>query len=154
MRLRHLILPAVTLSAVLAACGGGGSDGPPRNAEVEPNGTRDQATAIALDSMATGTIAAESDFDFFELTVPAGGASIRFQTFDSGGTACDPVNGLVDPYIAVYDAAGGLLGGDDDSGAPLLCEDLTVALPAGTAFVMVGGLDPTPFAYTLKVTKL
>lgn len=144
---------ALTLAALLAACGGGG-DGTPRTAEVEPNGTTAQATPVALEATITGTITAASDSDFFSFTVPAGGATVRFQTFDAGGTACDPAGQAVDPFIAVYGAAGtsDLLGGDDDGGAPPLCEDLTLTLPAGTAYVMVGGLEPFPFAYTLRLS--
>ena len=84
--------------------------------------------------------------------MPAGGATVRFQTFDASGTACDPANGGVDPIIEVFDGTQVSLGYDDDGGLPPYCEDLTVALPEGTNYVLVSGWNPTPFVYTLKLT--
>ncbi len=149
---------ALALVALLAACSGGGDGGGGTPAvqatpESEPNGTYGQANALTIGTPVTGTISIESDQDWYVFTVPAGGADVRFQTFDSGGTACDPTNGRVDPFIEVYDATGTtLLGGDDDSGLPPYCENLTLHLAAGTNYVMVGGWWPTPFTYILKVT--
>jgi hypothetical protein len=158
MPLRKTAPAAVMLAALLAACGGGGSAsggsvGPTRYSEVEPNGNLAQANPISLDAVVAGTVTAIDDLDFYQLTVPAGGASVRFQTFDSTGATCDPVNLGVDPMLAVYDSAGTLLTGADDNGLAPSCEDLTVALPAGTAYVMVVGYEPFPFAYTLRVTR-
>jgi hypothetical protein len=154
MRLRPLSFPAATLASLLVACGGSSAPAVPDHfAESEPNGTLALANAISLHSVVTGSITADTDLDFFKFTVPAGGASVRFRTFDSTGKACDPVAQGVDPYLAVYDSAGTLLAGADDTlTPPTFCEDLTVALPAGTAYVMVGGYAPFPFNYTLQVT--
>jgi hypothetical protein len=156
MRLRPLHLSALALVALLSACGGNSTDtpaGPSRSAEAEPNGTIAQANAVSLDAVVTGTISAADDLDYFKLTVPAGGASVRFQTFDSTGKSCDPTGMAVDPMIAVFDSAGALLTGADDNGLAPFCEDLSVSLPAGVAYVMVAGNAPFPFAYTLQVSS-
>ncbi len=149
---------ALALATLLAACsggGGGGGDGggtPQATPEAEVNDTRAQANALTVGTPVKGTISAASDVDWYAFTVPAGGANVRFQTFDAGGTACDPQHGGVDPFIEVYDAAGTFVDGADDNGLQPWCEDLTVALAAGTNYVMVGGWIPVPFDYTLKVT--
>jgi hypothetical protein len=144
---------AILLAAGLAACSGGGDDDgatvTPSNGE--PNDTMAQATLLTLDTPVSGTISARSDVDFYKFTVPAGGATVRFQTFDSGGTQCDPNFGNVDPFLEVYDPTQVFVDGDDDSFAPF-CEDFSVALPAGLNYVMVGGWEPVPFNYVLKVT--
>lgn len=146
---------ALACSALLAACSGGGSDGPPPPPNPgEPNETFAQATQISIGTPVVATISAQFEPDYYKFTVPPGGANVRFQTFDSGGTACDPVNGRVDPFIDVFDGAQISRGSDDDGGLPPWCEDLTVALPAGTNYVLVSGWNPTPFVYTLKLTAL
>jgi hypothetical protein len=142
---------AVLLATALAACssGGGGDKAPTSD---EPNDTIAQATALTPGTPIIATISAESDSDFYKFTVPAGGGNVRFQTFDEGGVTCDPNHGAVDPFIEVYDAASTFLAANDDGGVLPFCEDLTVALPAGTSYVKVGGWPPVPFNYLLKVT--
>lgn len=141
---------AILLAAALSACSGGGGDQTP--ASDEPNDTIAQATALTPGTPVIATISTESDVDWYKFTVPAGGANVRFQTFDEGGVTCDPNHGAVDPFIDVYDAATTFVAHDDDGGVPPFCEDLTVALPAGTNYVKVGGYPPVPFNYMLKVT--
>ena len=155
MRLRPLRLPALALAALLSACGGGSDApaGPAHSAEAEPNGTTAQANPVSLAEVVTGTITTVDDLDYFKFTVPAGGASVRFQTFDSTGKTCDPTGMSVDPMLAVYDSAGVLLTGADDNGLAPFCENLSVSLPAGAAYVMVAGNPPFPFAYTLQVSS-
>jgi len=151
MRARPTALAALTLTALLGACGG--SSEPPPPSSAEPNDTAAQASPLPLPATVAAGIATASDVDWYAFTVPAGGASVRFQTFDSTGAACDPAGLNVDPFLAVYGGDGTtLLGGDDDGGLAPYCEDLTVALPAGTAYVMVGGIPPVPFDYTLKLS--
>ena len=155
------------LAAALLACGG--SSDPVPSADGEPNDTLGQATALTLGTPVVATISAPStpsttpnpptpgDVDYYWFTVPPGGATVRFQTFDQGGVACDPVNEMVDTYVNVYDTAGSLVTWVDDGFAPY-CEDFTVALAAGKNYVAIGGWPPAspnpwaPFTYTLKVT--
>lgn len=146
-------LAALLAAATLAACGGDGAEPPPSPAG-EPNETAAQATPLTVGTAVTGTIASEADLDFYVFTVPAGGASVRFQTFDAGGTLCDPTNEGVDPYLDIFDGAVTHVAHGDDvgAGAGVWCEDLTVSLAAGTNYVSVGGFPPVPFTYVLKVT--
>lgn len=144
---------ATGLVALLAACGG--SDGGGGNPNPgEPNETFAQATPLTPGTPMVATIAASNDADVYSFTVPTGGATVRFQTFDAGGTLCDPANGGVDPWIEVYTGSQSFVDGDDDSGVQPWCEDLTVSLPQGTNYVVVGGFPPYPFVYTLRVTIL
>lgn len=148
------ILALACCSALLAACGGG-SDAPPPPPlpnPGEPNETFETATPISIGTPVVATISEQLEPDYYRFTVPTGGATVRFQTFDAGGTACDPVNGGVDPRIDVFDGARGPLGFDDDGGLPPWCEDLTLTLAEGTNYVLVSGWNPTPFVYTLKLT--
>jgi len=134
---------ALAVAAILAACG---SDSAP-----DPFA---QATQITVGTPVVATISSGSDFDYYKFTVPSGGAIVRFQTFDEGGTTCDPINGTVDPYVEVYDTSTNLVGADDDGGVAPFCEDLSVTLPAGTNYVMVQSalINPPVFVYTLLVT--
>jgi len=140
------------LVTLLAACGGSSSDSNPNPGE--PNDTFAQATPLTPGTPMVATISAGNDVDFYSFSVPSGGRNVRFQTFDAGGSACDPANGNVDPWVEVYNGSQALVGGDDDGGVPPWCEDVTVFLPAGTNYVMVGGYFPYPFVYTLRVTIL
>lgn len=142
---------AASLVALLAACGGGSDAPEPSQPEVEPNGDFDSATPMTPGTRVVATISSLGDVDVFSFTVPAGGRSVRFQTFDSGGTRCDPVNETVDPWIEIYNPSRVFVDEDDDTFPPW-CEDLTVFLPEGTNYVMVGGFPPVPFTYTLRVT--
>jgi hypothetical protein len=76
---------------------------------------------------------------------------VHVQTFDQGGVNCDPTNESVDTKIVVYDGAGTKVAESDDSGL-IWCEDFDVALGEGTNYVEVGGWQPIPFVYTLKVS--
>jgi hypothetical protein len=153
---KHL---SMSLAAVLAlaACGGvGEEDG--SNPPVDP---RANATAIAIGASAVGTISTEAERDWFKFTAPAGGATILVETFDSGGVTCcgtpgaavcSPENWTVDPDLQVQSAAGGVLGADSQSGMYPFCAALTVAVPEGTNYIIVRGIPPLPFDYTLKLT--
>ncbi len=152
---------ALAVLAVLAcalACGGGGGGGTPDLPNPgESNDTRATAFPISLGTPVVATSSSETDFDFYAFTVPPGGATVRFQTFDRTGVACDPVNHLVDTYVELYDASGTRLAASDDSwvlpdGTRTFCEDFRFALPAGTQYVAVTGYPPYPFVYTLVVS--
>jgi hypothetical protein len=151
--------PLATLAAVLAlACGGGTTGGTPDLPNPgEPNDTILTPTPLGVGTPVTATASGETDFDFYAFTVPPGGATMRFQTFDRSGTACDPVNQLVDTFVELYDAAGARLAWSDDSwvladGTRTRCEDFTFPLPEGPAYVAVTGYPPYPFVYTLAVS--
>ena len=71
-----------------------------------------------------------NDFDFYEVTVPAG-LTLIADTSESGA---------VDTVLAVYDDAGELLAADDDGGSHDFTSRLVYTPPApGTYFLMVGG---------------
>ncbi len=147
-------ISALLCCALLAACGGGGDDPPPAPNPGEPNDTFETATLITIGTPVVATIARADELDYYKFTVAAPGTTVRFQTFDAGGTQCDPVNAGVDPVIQVFGLAQNWLGADDDTFPPW-CEDLTLTLAAaGTHYVLVGGYEPTPFVYTLKLTAL
>lgn len=143
---------AVAIVAMLAGCGGGGgskNDGNPG----EPNDSTGTATPAALGTPVVATISTVTDYDYYKITVPAGGATVNIQTFDQGGVACDAAGDTVDTWVDVFDASGTWLTFSDDSGLNF-CEDFTVALPEGVAYVAVSGFPPYPFLYTVKIRIL
>ncbi len=161
MRVKRTV--ALLAAGCALACGGGGSTGGTRTYPNpgEPNDTIAGATssrsAVALGTPIVATASGETDFDFYAFTVPPGGATVRFQTFDESGAACDPVDRLVDTFVELYDAGGVRLASSDDSwvlpnGTRTQCEDFTFALPEGTSWVAVTGYPPYPFVYTLVVS--
>ncbi len=138
-------MPALMAAAVLVSACGGSKSSPPDRAATP-------VLAVA------GTIANDRQLDPYAFAVPAGGATVHFQTFDGGGTACDPVNQGVDTTVEVLDATGTSVWYEDDSvsvpSARPYCEDFTLALEGGAYTVVVGGWQPCPFDYTLKVELL
>ena len=71
-----------------------------------------------------------NDFDFYEVTVPAG-LSLIADTSESGD---------VDTVLAVYDATGELVAADDDGGSHDFTSRLVYTPPtSATYFLMVGG---------------
>lgn len=143
---------ALAVTAALAlACGGSSGDSRTLPDPGETNDTIEQSKPLPGNpAVIVATVARADDYDFWQVAVPHGGATVRFQTFDEGGVDCDPVNGTVDTFLEVYDAGGTLLAWSDDSGVNL-CEDLSLALPAGTSHVAVSGYL-YPSVYTLEVT--
>jgi hypothetical protein len=149
---------ALAVVAILAAaCGGKATDTPPADpvppATGEPNGTPATATALALGTPRAGALPDVNDYDFYAFTVPAGGATVRIQTFDRTGTSCS----AVDTFVEVYDASAvsnlvdAYVTESDDTGIGA-CEDFPVALPEGTNYVAVSGWLGFPFDYTVKVS--
>lgn len=150
-------IAALIASAVVSACDGAG-DAPAPPDPGEPNGSVETATPLTPGTPVVATISATTDADYFRFSVPAGGASVRVQTFDEGGATCGLASAPLDTYVEVFDpAATPLLDCDavpspcDDSGVGW-CEDVTVVLPAGTSYVAVSGYPPYPLVYTLVVT--
>jgi major membrane immunogen (membrane-anchored lipoprotein) len=142
---------AMVAASLVAACGSSSKDSGPNTNPGEPNNTIAQATQITPGTATLGTISADADVDVHKFTVPAGGATVHVQTFDQGGVNCDPANETVDTKIVVYDGAGTKVTESDDSGL-VWCEDFDVTLSEGTNYVEVGGWQPIPFVYTLKVS--
>jgi len=142
-------VPTLLLAAALLACGGD-DEGPPQDAN-EPNDAFAQATPLTIGTPLVAVIATTADVDYYSFTVPAGGASVRFQTFDASGVTCQ---GNMDPIIGVFGDPpneSAPIAVSDDTGVPPLCEDLTVPLAEGTNYVGVAGWVAW-FRYTLSVT--
>jgi hypothetical protein len=139
-------LLVLAMATVLAACG---SDSSSNNGLSDsPNGSFATATPLALGTMAGDVVSSYSDFDYFVITVATG--TINIQTFDAGGTGC---NTAVDTTIDVYTGGQVFVSASDDSGLNY-CEDFNVSVTAGTYYIMVGGWEPFPFEYRLRVTQL
>ena len=150
-------LALLAVGCALACGSGGGGTTRDYPNPGEPNDTLQTATPIDLGVPIVATASSETDFDFYSFAVPAGGATVRFQTFDESGKACDPVNHLVDTFVELYDASGKRIAWSDDSwvlpdGTRTRCEDFTFAEPEGTQYVAVTGYPPYPFVYTLVVS--
>jgi hypothetical protein len=83
--------------------------------ESEPNETTSTATDTTGSSFfVDGGHAAQSDVDFYEITVPEG-ASVRAEVIESeSGETCE--SGGVDSLITLHDSSGAALVADDDDG--------------------------------------
>lgn len=146
--------PIVLAAALLCACGSSTSTVP---TDDPGDDSPDRATPLALGTPLTAAISAAGDRDYYRLAIPAGGAAVRVRTFDQTGASCDLVNGLVDTYVQVLDASEQPLLACpplayptpcDDSGT-YRCEDATVSLAEGTAYVEVSGYAAYPFVYAI-----
>jgi hypothetical protein len=140
---------ALIAAALVSACSGS-----PAASESSAPPERGATPVLAV----TGTIANENQLDAYPFAVPSGGARVHFRTFDSSGTACDPVNKAVDTTVEVLDATGTSVWYEDDStsvpSAFPYCEDFSIPLEAGAYTAVVGGWQPVPFDYTLKIELL
>jgi hypothetical protein len=134
----------VLAAVVLSSCSGPGD--PPVISDGEPNDTFAQATPITPDVPFVGTMSSYSDVDIYRFDVPASGAMVNVQTFDSSGVACSGI----DTYLRFYDSTGMQIDADDDSGLAF-CEDYVAWYPSGTYYVGLTGLYPATFAYTIRV---
>jgi hypothetical protein len=145
---------AVLALLALAGCGGGGGGGGPSEV-AEPNNTAAQATVLALPGTASQVVGSEDDEDWYRITVPAGGATVRIRTRDASGTTCNNV----DTIVGVFSSAVTPISIQDDTPAPT-CEDFQISLLEGTNYIAVGGFPSTPvcsgcripFAYRLEVS--
>ena len=140
----------------------------PAGAEAEPNPSRATATPIAgSDVYEAGSHLAANDVDYYAITVPATGASVRAEVIEADASAaCN--SGLMDSELVLENASGTVLV-DDDNGGRGLCSriDGRGAFPTnpgahdlapGTYYLRVissptAGLGPTAlFNYRLAVT--
>jgi hypothetical protein len=115
----------------------------------EPNDAAGQATPIASGAPVAAVVGSTSDLDWYALSIPAGGGFVRIQTFDATGATCTGI----DTFTELRDAAGAVIGSDDDSG-PDLCDDLYAWEPAGAYYGVVrhGGGARAAFPYTVVIT--
>ena len=136
---------ALIAAALASACSGSKSSAPP---------ARGATPVLSV----AGKITSETQLDSYPFAVPSGGARVHFRTFDSSGTACDPVNKAVDTTVEVLDGTGTSVWYEDDSTsvptALPYCEDFSIPLEGGAYTVLVGGWQPVPFDYTLKIELL
>jgi Carboxypeptidase regulatory-like domain/Calx-beta domain len=104
-------------------------------AESEPNNTFANADVspvqITYNTNIAGSITPVGDMDRFRVTVPTT-QIVKFETFDSTGTAC----AVIDTFIRVYNSAGTQIGIDDDGGINS-CSLLNISLAAGTHYLQV-----------------
>jgi hypothetical protein len=81
----------------------------PTSVESEPNDTHEQASAITLPAIVSGRFDRERDLDWF-----------TFETDEAGqygfDVYCERIAGRADPYLAVTDEKGALIGALDDFG--------------------------------------
>ena len=120
-----------------------------KGSELEPNDTLINANAFGgTDSFIAGVRpAGGTDIDWYAITLPTSGLSVRAETIEGGATTCES-NG-VDTKLALFNAAGTSLVTDDDDGRGFCSAiDGTGAtprdaaahnLPAGTYYLQVGG---------------
>lgn len=124
----------------------------PATPEVEPNGTIDRATPLAVPGVASGAIATVGDVDLFRIVV-TGDRVHRLETFDASAGTCTgadtglrllAVNGAPVPDVTTADVRDAGIG---------TCSALTVRLAPGTYYAEVteDGNNGTIGAYTLAV---
>lgn len=120
-------------------------------AEVEPNGTRGEATAsgaaIGQTVILQAAISPVADLDYFSFTVPAGQTATliaRVHTAIGDPTSCA---NDTDTRIALYDSAGTVLARADDSGPTNYC-----SLMNGTT-TSPGAANLAAGTYTIEVKQ-
>ncbi|TWT31874.1 PPC domain-containing protein [Blastopirellula retiformator] len=122
----------------------------PSALEAEPNDDRTKATAMEAPGAANGVISDKGDVDYFKFTAKKG------ENYDVRVYAREPLRSPLDPVLNVYNAKGGSVGGNDDSGGPDSYYRLKVP-EDGEYFVRVidhlskGGPD---FIYRVEVTPV
>jgi hypothetical protein len=117
--------------------------------EIEPNDTIATATQIPTDTTVVAALGTGADLDYYAFTVPAGGATIRIQTFDSSGADCL----AIDPYVTVYNSAFNVIAYDLQSSGLGYCYDATLTLSTGGAYyVSVSTSSGAAFPYDVVVS--
>lgn len=132
--------------------------------ETEPN--EDSATSSAVTlfplnaSLMSGELTAETDHDWYSVTLVAASTTLSATTGPFGADACGPDAGEIDTLIDIVAADGTtVLGSNDDiSGFGNYCSTLELpALTAGTYYIHVRNSDLCSFAgdcmyeYSLQV---
>src|SRR5512138_1976826 len=140
--------------AALGACGdpelpvpsepGGGGPGNP----ATPNDSFATAAPIALDTQVTVTSTSAFGDHYFSFVVPAGGRTVRIQTFDASGTACTSPG----TEITLYGFSQTALGTSGWPGGT--CPDRTWNLAAGTYYVKVYAYYPGTGTYLIRTTSV
>ncbi len=116
--------------------------------ESEPNDNQaaaDTNIADGSDVLVLGAHPTAMDSDFYAITVPTCGSSLRVEIVEGGGETCE--SNEIDSLLSVYDSNGNLLEQDDDAGRGF-CSRLD-----GTGTVpQHGGLhDLSPGTYFVQV---
>ncbi len=102
--------------------------------ETEPNDSREQATPTSGTSFTiTGEHQTHSDIDFYAITIPSGGASLRAEVIEAtGGERCE--SGGLDSLLTLYGPSGDFLVNDDNDGRSLCSQiDGTGSAPKDAA---------------------
>ncbi len=118
--------------------------------EIEPNDTPATATPTGLNAPGLVSVQGQTnqggtsgDLDYFEVTVPAGGAILSARTYTLLGDPLSCDNALTDTTITVRDSADTELAFNGDIGAEYCSEITNLVLTAGTYYVRVEGWQNT-----------
>lgn len=118
---------------------------------LEPNNTMPEASAFSMDSGTLNTqFFPQNDIDWFELSIPGvpgtpglSGSEIKLTI---------RTRGALDPEITLYDAAGEMIGTDDDSGGDYNAL-LSVDVAAGSSyFLEVHEIEGLTGNYSIEVS--
>ena len=89
----------------------------PVSPETEPNETKEQANALAGTSLVVpGDHLTTTDSDFYSVSVPTSGMSIRAEIIEGTGNPETCESNEVDSHVTLYDSLGTELAQDDDDG--------------------------------------
>jgi len=115
--------------------------------EAEPNETRATATPIlGSDVFKYGTHNSAADVDYYSITVPATGGSVRADVIEGLTKSCDA--NAMDSVLTLENAAGTVLATDDNGG-----RGLCSSIDGRGAANLTGAHDLAPGTYYLKVTS-
>jgi hypothetical protein len=131
----------------LYGVGGGGPPPPPPPPNDDFAGDTSTTGQVSVGGSATGNLEAGGDRDWFRVQLTAGVA----YTIDLQGAATG-TGTLNDPFLRLYDGAGGFLDQDDDSGDGLNSRLAFTPGTTGTYFVSAGDFgDNDPGTYRVSV---
>jgi len=86
-----------------------------RGAEVEPNDSVGNATPLpGSDVVIAGSHQVSTDKDYYAITIPFPGASVRAEVIEGGAITCESL--LIDSKVGLHNALDQDLTGDDDNG--------------------------------------
>jgi len=127
--------------------------------ESEANDRRQDADAVAgANVFVLGNHQSGDDTDFFAITVPAGGRSLRAEVIEGSATEACESDGI-DSFVTLFDGTGVALGENDDDGrgscslidgtGVLAADSFASNLAAGTYYLSV---EASPTAITDPAT--
>jgi hypothetical protein len=106
---------------------------------MEPNDTRETASAITPEEPAAAFFHSAADVDWYRVDIPAGGAQLTAYT-----------EGRIDTLLTLYDNGGNEIAADDDSGDDYNAR-LSAFVPDGPAYIKADKYDGGRGIYTLFV---